>query len=148
MTDPALAVSSNDEPVVQRVAELIGAIGIEQNKCTYTWHFLSSEGATKFVRMRDFEVLLPNSKVFGYESLEKRVPEEYFLGSIEQRMELLRGLMDTDGCVHGSDGRVNVSFATNNKDLALDVQKLAASLGYRTKLGQNERYDEDRKSVV
>ena len=147
MTDPALAVSSNDEPVVQRVAELIGAIGIEQNKCTCTWHFLSSEGATKFVRMRDFEALLPNSKVFGYESLEKRVPEEYFLGSIEQRMELLRGLMDTDGCVHGSDGRVNVSFATNNKDLALDVQKLAASLGYRTKLGQNERYDDIHKNT-
>ena len=138
MTDRPLGVSSNDEPVIRRVADLIGAVDVEKRKHNYTWMFLSP-GANKFIYTHEMAALLPNSKIFGYKSLEKRIPEEYFLGSVGQRLELLHGLMDTDGCVRGSEGRVNVSFATSNKGLAHDVQKLAASLGYRTKLGESER---------
>lgn len=146
MTDTPLGVSSDDEPVIRRVADLIGAAGIEKGRYNYTWNFISS-GDNKFVYTREMASLLPNAKVFGYKSLEKRIPEEYFLGSVGQRMELLHGLMDTDGCVHGSDGRVNVNFSTNNPGLAADVQKLAASLGYRTKLSHAERNDNTHQNT-
>lgn len=146
MTDRPLSVSSDDEAVISRVAGLIGAAGIERNPHNYTWKFLSLEGS-KFIQTHDMAALLPGTRIFGCKSLEKRIPEEYFLGSAEQRMELLRGLMDTDGCVHGSDGRVNVEFSTNNSGLAADVQKLAASLGCRTKLGRGDRDDGVHKNA-
>jgi len=49
-------------------------------------------------------------------------------GSIEQRLELLKGLMDTDGTC-GSSG--SVEFTSANRDLALGVEELVRSLGWR-----------------
>ena len=57
---------------------------------------------------------------------EKRVPEEYLFGSVKQRLELLRGLMDTDGsCV----AKKRPVFHSYNEGLANDVAELVRSLG-------------------
>ncbi len=58
----------------------------------------------------------------------KHIPEEYFLSSVEQRMELLRGLMDTDGYVNT---RGTCEFAQKAGKLADDVYVLLRSLGYK-----------------
>lgn len=55
----------------------------------------------------------------------KHVPEEYFHASIEQRTELVRGLMDTDG--HASK-RGNCTFVGNDQ-LTADLRRLLSSLG-------------------
>jgi superfamily II DNA or RNA helicase len=64
--------------------------------------------------------------VYNKKSNEKFIPSEYKEGSVEQRFELLRGLMDTDGT---ADKRGNVSFTTVSKELAADVQSIVWSLG-------------------
>jgi replicative DNA helicase len=56
----------------------------------------------------------------------KHVPERYLHASIEQRLDLLRGLMDTDGYC-GKDGQTE--FSNTNAQLADAVQELAQSLG-------------------
>lgn len=58
----------------------------------------------------------------------KHIPEQYFYGSVEQRLDLLRGLMDTDGTVskHGQCG-----FTQKNKRLADGVSRLLTSLGIK-----------------
>ncbi|EED6472190.1 hypothetical protein XI41_25495, partial [Salmonella enterica subsp. enterica serovar Derby] len=65
--------------------------------------------------------------IWGCVGWEKYIPEEYFEGSIEQRWELLRGLMDTDGTVNKDGGQP--SFCSTSKALALGVQELVRSLG-------------------
>lgn len=55
----------------------------------------------------------------------KFIPDDYKLGSIEQRTDLLRGLMDTDGSSMGN----RVNFFTTSKRLASDVAELVRSLG-------------------
>lgn len=57
---------------------------------------------------------------------EKRVPKEFFTSSLEDRMDLLRGLMDTDGTV---DKRGISSFCSSSQGLAEDVRDLVRSLG-------------------
>lgn len=57
---------------------------------------------------------------------EKRVPKEYLFGSIQQRLELLRGLMDTDGSCLDKKRPV---FHSYNQGLANDVAELVRSLG-------------------
>jgi len=58
----------------------------------------------------------------------KHVPDQYLWASQEQRLELLRGLMDTDGCCN-KDGQVE--FWNMNERLARGVYRLAASLGVK-----------------
>lgn len=141
----AFEFSSDDEPVVAKVAEGLGAVGYEKSSYNYSWHFVAPDGSEGrsdkiYMSCRDVAAKLSNDDAaFGKKSIDRRIPEMYMLGSESQRMELLRGLMDTDGTVRGSDGRVNASFSTNSSDLAKDVQKLANSLGYRTTLRQEKR---------
>lgn len=58
-------------------------------------------------------------------SYEKHIPKEYLYACIEQRLWLLRGLMDTDG--HAS--RSGCEYATSSLQLAEDVRELVHSLG-------------------
>lgn len=142
LTDRPLVLSSNDEAIVYRIADLIGAAGVEQRQHNYGWQFLRQEKnghALKFIQTHELGSLLSDNTVFGRKSIDRRIPKEYFLGSIEQRYELLRGLMDTDGTVTGNN-RLNCGFNTNNKGLADDVRELAASLGIRTTLTTNVRH--------
>ena len=59
----------------------------------------------------------------------KRVPEAYLTASIEQRWELLRGLMDTDGWAERN--KDYVFFSNTNKELIEQVAFLMRSLGLR-----------------
>lgn len=61
----------------------------------------------------------------------KHVPEEYLLASEAQRLELLRGLMDTDGGVNKGKNTPRVEFTSTLRGLAEAVLFLARSLGWK-----------------
>ena len=56
----------------------------------------------------------------------KYIPDNYKYGSVEQRYELIRGLMDTDGHI-SSDG--SISFVNTSKQLIDDFVEVLRSLG-------------------
>ena len=56
----------------------------------------------------------------------KRIPDAYLVASEDDRWALLQGLMDTDGTVSKAG---QVSFCTTSERLAVDVRRLAWSLG-------------------
>jgi hypothetical protein len=60
----------------------------------------------------------------------KFIPPQYLRSSPEQRRELLRGLLDTDGSIT-KGGRI--SFYNTNPKLIEGVNELARSLGYKTR---------------
>lgn len=69
----------------------------------------------------------------------KHIPHEYIANSREVRLQLLAGLIDTDGYVnHG--GYV---FVNKIEQMALDVQKIARSLGMRAYIQKyhNKKYN-------
>ncbi len=65
--------------------------------------------------------------LYGTISTSKFIPKEYLVGSIDQRIELLQGLMDGDGTVARKTGMP--SFSTSSKQLARDMTNLVNSLG-------------------
>lgn len=69
-------------------------------------------------------------------SYNKFIPQEYLWGSIEQRRQLLFGLMDTDGCVEDKN---RFSFSTTSLQLANDFIYLCRSLGYVATLKVDSR---------
>jgi hypothetical protein len=64
--------------------------------------------------------------LYGCGSHERFVPDIYMRANVEQRMELVRGLIDSDGYV-GKNG--NISYATTSETLAKNFQSLIWSLG-------------------
>lgn len=65
----------------------------------------------------------------------KHIPDIYLQASIEQRWELLRGLMDTDGYC-GKNGECE--FVQKSKLLAEQVVELCASLGIKASIHSKE----------
>lgn len=64
---------------------------------------------------------------------DKRISQEYFLGSIRQRMALLRGLMDSDGTITAKDGRARW-VQHGRPELCRDVFRLISSLGFQPRM--------------
>lgn len=56
----------------------------------------------------------------------KHIPREYYRASLNQRLSLLQGIMDTDGTI-SKGGAISISLA--NEILANDVLELSRSLG-------------------
>ena len=61
----------------------------------------------------------------------KHIPQDYLRSSYEDRLELLRGLMDTDGSLRKVSR--TFEFYQKNYDLILQVIELISSLGIKTK---------------
>jgi hypothetical protein len=59
----------------------------------------------------------------------KHIPQQYLHGSIQQRTDLLRGLMDGDG--NANPARKQAVFTTTDKALSDQVKQLVESLGQR-----------------
>lgn len=60
----------------------------------------------------------------------KHIPHDYLYGSIEQRLALLQGLMDTDGFV-GKNGLCEIQLTNKNTRLIDDIYQLLSSLGIK-----------------
>lgn len=69
-------------------------------------------------------------------SPNKHIPEIYLHSSIEQRLDLLAGLIDSDGCVERKTGRVHIS--TGDKPLADSIVKLVIGFGFRPSVCSQE----------
>ena len=76
-----------------------------------------------------FRKALERYNLYGKKSYDKFIPKEYLMASIEDRLELLRGLLDTDACVKDPS---SMSYSTSSKQLRDDIIFLAQSLGCST----------------
>lgn len=68
--------------------------------------------------------------------VEKTIPDEYMQASYNDRLELLRGMMDTDGCaVDRPTGDVELTLA--NEQLAIQFEELIRGLGMQVESKQS-----------
>ena len=76
----------------------------------------------------------------GARAWEKFIPNRYLMASIEDRRELLCGLMDGDGKISTNGG---VIYRTTSSRLAGDVERLVRSLGFSARVFCHEggRYE-------
>ena len=118
-----LTLSSNDLPVVEKVAKLLNATAEKLSENNYSWRFMKGGKA------------ITTKEVFGdiaswvmRGSNEKAIPADYLHGSRDQRIALLQGLFDTDGSVSSKSNGL-ASFSTTSSELYAGVSYLLRSLG-------------------
>ncbi len=112
---------SNDEPdIIKKISERLGT----------THHLHGNKNYHNLIHQNDkTREILSTLKKIGLDvySRERFIPEEYLHASVEQRMELLKGLMDSDGYI----GEKNkYSFSTTSPKLKRDFVELCRGLGY------------------
>lgn len=76
-----------------------------------------------------FALALKNLGLSHLKSKDKFIPRDYKFGSVDQRVSILRGLMDTDGTVSKSG---HASFSSSSLKLIEDVSEIIRSLGGTT----------------
>ena len=81
-----------------------------------------SKGVTIYIKNGFIEDLRESGVLYS-----KVIPTHYMTSSIEQRKQLLAGLMDSDGHIDKSRGRA--SFGNTVKNISDSVYELASSLG-------------------
>ncbi len=138
----SVAMFSNpdtDCEIAVKVADLLGDDYVlnRRNGVCPQYSIINSEGnGNKDGYIKKIKAL--NLNVHCY---YKFIPAEYKLGSYEQRLWLLRGLMDTDGTI---GERNRISYSTTSLKLAEDVVELVNSLGGIAKI---HAYDKEGKST-
>ena len=70
--------------------------------------------------------------LWGKKSDKKFIPDEYKFSSIDDRLQLLQGLLDTDGSVTKRDS--HIEYSTISKRLGEDIQFIIQSLGGTAKI--------------
>ncbi|NDD52377.1 hypothetical protein EBZ39_00605 [bacterium] len=129
LTQGSIRFSSADPEIVERVDSIVQQMGLFTNYIAqYDWSITCGVrgGANRLkTTLEDLGVCVL--------SKDKRIPDGYKHASFEQRLELLRGLMDTDGTVRKN--KYHVEFgAVASKQLAHDVCDLVRSLGGVTRV--------------
>lgn len=109
----SMEITSADKEIVDQVKKSIPE-GCEV-RFRRKYHY-GINGLSKYVK---------KAGIYGCCSWEKFIPEKYKFTSIENRLALLQGLMDTDGSASGG----NTTYHTTSEKLAGDVKFLVQSLG-------------------
>lgn len=124
------SVTSVDEEIVESIYSyadhLDHQVSINQNTTKTCPDYLISEGylgngESSKLRKEFKELNLLNNK---------HIPEIYKFSSVEQRMELIRGLLDSDGYIN-KEG--NIEFTSSIPQLSKDTVMILDSLGIRNK---------------
>lgn len=135
LTTKSISIFSDDIQIIDRVRSLLPTgykiESIESDNRTYS---ITRDGAKK-----PFYKLCQEIGIFGYKSEHKFIPKEYLFSSYEQKLELLYGLMDTDGGC-GSRERNCPKYCTTSKQLAEDFLDLVRSCGFSCKRTITESY--------
>ena len=124
--------SSDDAEILEAVAEACPAGVTLKNYpgCQHPRDYILADPRGRnsggVYAVNPVRVELEKMGLMGCLSGDKFIPELYKMGSAEQRLLVLKGLMDTDGFA-GASG--SASFCSVSKRLAEDVQYLVRSLG-------------------
>lgn len=100
------------------------------NGVTYSISKLSNEKSNKLVTYLD------ELDLMGLRSEEKFIPESYLMDSVSNRINLLAGLIDSDGEINNS----NYTYSTSSKVLSEQVQYLVQSLGGTARIENRQTY--------
>lgn len=122
--------SSENEELPKTIGKLCNWDVKKNSDKNYTWYFAYLDRQTE--RKKNVwveEVLNECPELINAKSEDKFIPRSYLEDSVENRLALLNGLLDSDGSV---DKKGRVGFYTISSKLKDGVIELCQSLGFKT----------------
>lgn len=117
-TSASARICMAEPEMVRLVTEAVSTNGWEVTKGSTRYDYGIRGG---------FSMALANHKLLK----AKHIPREYLRASIDQRIALIQGLMDTDGYV---DNRGQCEFTNTNETLAIGTAELIRTLGCKASI--------------
>lgn len=132
LTGATLKLTVSEPDIKQKVTHILSKIGYElrpHSAIDYSISRIDRKHTTQFTP--DDINLWQLLKGYGLRCLstEKHIPVDYLHASVSQRLQLLQGLIDTDGHIAIKGGAVE--FSTSSPQLSEDFAYLVRSLGMR-----------------
>ena len=125
--------SSNDKEIVDELSKRLSLEYVikKQNSCPFKYSIVS---LTKGINKLNRELKRLNLKTTSY---YKFIPDKYKYSTIEDRYELVRGLLDTDGSITNG----SVRFSSTSEKLTDDLAYVLRSLGIRCRKSNIQKVD-------
>lgn len=126
LTGSSIGFTSNDKDIVNRVNKLLPVdyeLSCSKSMADNSYNIVKVSRGSKENKVKSY---LKNIGLMGRGSHEKFIPEDYLYNSVQNRKDLLAGLIDTDGYVSKDN---LVQYTTVSKRLCEDVVLLVESLG-------------------
>lgn len=139
ISNDKLRVSSPDDFIPMKIAQLTNSYVKKVTKNGYSYEFYHNKEKYGYP-IRTDEFLHDYLDLIDY-SYNKTIPDDYLYNDNETRMELLRGLMDTDGSITYSEGRYNVSYSSTSRKLLEQIQTIIWSFGFIANIVDDNRRD-------
>lgn len=115
-------MTTPEKEIVDKFDKMYGLTFYERDNNLYQFSICNAKPL--IYKLNDLEL-------YGCRSWEKFIPDVYKFSSINDRIAMLRGLLDTDGSI--SNGMIE--FSSASEQLANDVKFLVQSLGGIARLG-------------
>lgn len=146
--DSTIGYTSNDLFLVQKIEECLAIYFQNCNikKVTntkYGYRIAKNKGEKK--GRTPIRLALESYDLADKLSCDKHLPEDYLYSSIEDRLELMQGLIDTDGTIGVGNGCA--SFSSSSKQLAEDFVFLSKTLGARAWLNTKKTFYRDKDGI-
>ena len=132
----SLILSSPTDEIPMKVAHMLSwdlgrdVVACKNSKSNYSWDFYYKDSfcmeQRQHVRAEDIDADLATLLTNTY-SKDRYIPKKYKYASEKQRMDLVRGLFDTDGSI--SFERGSISYSSSSLRLIYDLAEVLRSLG-------------------
>lgn len=96
----------------------------------YQMKYIGTKGYSWHLYIDNIDIILDDLNLLHKNSQEKRIPIQYMYNDYNTRLELLKGLMDGDGCASKKGAQI---YVTTSPALRDDVMSLCRSLGINCK---------------
>jgi replicative DNA helicase len=125
LSDVSVSFSTKDDELFENIKHL-------NEHTSFSEYDNSNTKTIKVARFKsEIKKRLENYNLLKTKSSNKFIPKDYLYNSLDVRIALLQGLMDTDGYV---DKKGTVQFTTVSEQLVMDVKELVLSLGGTARL--------------
>lgn len=136
MSHNRLTLSTGNKDVPELICSFIPGLKYKEGYEQYKWQFYIKEPYQQnFLTTKNFLKEFQN-EICQY-SYNKKIPETYKNGSIQQRLELLQGLLDGDGSISKVGGTIR--YTSTSLQLIKDIREVLWSLGYNSRLFEEKR---------
>ena len=102
----------------------------------YPVKYIGTKGFSWHLYIEDIDLKMAELNLLHCNSHTKFIPSSYLVNSYKVRLQLLKGLMDGDGCATKSGAAV---YITTSEKLAKDVTILCRSLGIKASISEPKK---------